>query len=177
MVKIITTMVVCVTLMVSCSEAAYVAMAEFDINGDGHDEIIRTEGTGEDTSIKIYEKIRDSYFFKPAEVIKVSGNLVQVPEVADFTGDAILDLYFATGSDLGIIYYDTVEETYRRQYEVNDDLATPYLGDSRSAQEDRSRAQAESDIYLKMQRESSGDDSGHAGKEASLPKTSSLQTI
>ena len=107
-------------LLVLCgsAQAAYVTLAQFDINGDGTDEIVRTEGEADTTHIRIYERLPQSYFFKPAADIDVAGNLVQVPQVSDLTGDKLLDLYFATGSDVGIIYYDTVDRQYKRQNEI-----------------------------------------------------------
>jgi hypothetical protein len=161
--------------MVSSACAAYVAMAQFDINGDGEEEIVRTEGMGDRTSIKIYEKIDNSYFFKPVEEIQVPGNLVQVPEIDDLTGDGIRDLFFATGSDLGIVYYDTVEEAYKRQYEVNADLKTPYMGNSGMVQEEQTKARAESDILLQMQNEESADTTTR--EEIPLKNEAAFQTI
>lgn len=167
--------IVLLLAMISSACAAYVAMAHFDINGDGEDEIVRTEGLGDKTSIKIYEKIDNSYFFKPVEEIQVPGNLVQVPEIDDLTGDGIRDLFFATGSDLGIIYYDTVEETYKRQYEINADLKAPYMGNSGMIQEEQIRARAESDILLKMQEE--GNTDTLALENIPLKDDTALQTI
>jgi hypothetical protein len=162
-------------VVISSAFAAYVAMAQFDINGDGEDEIVRTEGMGDRTSIKIYEKIDNSYFFKPVEDMQVPGNLVQVPEIEDLTGDGIRDLFFATGSDLGIIYYDTVEEAYKRQYEVNADLKVPYMGNSGMIQEEQTKARAESDLLLKMQNEENADTITR--KEIPLKNDAALQTI
>jgi hypothetical protein len=162
-------------VMVSSACAAYVAMAQFDINGDGEEEIVRTEGMGDRTSIKIYEKIDNSYFFKPVEEIQVPGNLVQVPEIDDLTGDGIRDLFFATGSDLGIIYYDTVEEAYKRQYEVNADLKAPYMGNPGMIQEEQTKARAESDILLQMQNEENTD--ATTREEIPLKNEAALQTI
>jgi len=159
----------------SSAFAAYVSMAEFDINGDGQDEIVRAEGTGEGTSIKIYEKIENSYFFKPAEDIAVPGNLVQAPDIKDVTGDNILDFFFATGSDLGIIYYDTVEGEYRRQYEVNGNIEAPYMADPVIMMEKQVKARAESDILLQLQGEAWQND--REEDEIPVKDASALQTI
>jgi len=175
--KSIITLFLCVFLGLSSVHAAYVAMSQFDINGDGNEEIVRAEGMGDTTAIRIYEKIDNSYFFKPVEVINVQGNLVQVPEVADFTGDAILDLFFATGSDLGIIYYDTVEEEYRREYEVNADIASAYIGSSQVHQDTIKQAQAESDILLKMQTEPIIAEESQKEDSVPLQTTPAIQTI
>jgi len=137
--------------------ATFVTMATFDINGDGKDEIIRTEGVAGETTVKIYESIEKSYFFKPVEELKISGNLVQVPDVLDVTGDALLDLYFATGSDIGVIYYDTVSDQYKRENEI----AGQPQEQSRFVQKANEKRlllqDAESDLYMNLEKEGPDD--------------------
>lgn len=131
--------------------ASYVTMAQFDINGDGKEEIIRTEGVGEKTAIKIYEGITDSYFYKPAATIFVPGQIVQVPSVSDFTNDGVLDLYFATGSDIGIIYYDIVEQAYKRKNEIDERLQDPYRVSTDYTGKRQAEDKKESAILLHME--------------------------
>ncbi|MFC1808636.1 FG-GAP repeat domain-containing protein [Candidatus Omnitrophota bacterium] len=170
-------LLVCFLMVMDCAEAAYVAMAEFDINGDGQDEIIRTEGNGDVTTIKIYQKIQKSYFFKPIETITVQGNLVQVPEVTDLTGDGLLDLYFATGSDLGVVYYDTIEEEYKRKYEINEQLRDPHLITTHAIEQKQIKGKAESEIFLKMQTNDTTADEDVSEGDIPLKTKSVTQTI
>jgi len=152
-------------LQESLGFAAYVTMARFDINGDGEDEIIRTEGIAGATSIKIYESITSSYFYRPTKEFQIPGKLVQVPDILDLTGDQILDFYFATGSDIGIIFYDTIDEVYKRENEI-DQMAG--LVSSNKVITDRMRLSTEnreSDLYLEM--EHKGSSMGH-GKGSGL---------
>lgn len=141
----------CSVLYMPCVYAAYVTMSQFDINGDGVDDIVRTEGQGDETAIKIYAKIENSYFFQPISEIKIAGNLVQVPNVADFTGDNVCDLYFATGADIGIIYYDMVENTFKRENEINQQLRDPYLASATGQKQHVLQGKSESDIFLQME--------------------------
>ena len=149
----------CLTLLVVFfsitpqTDAAYVTMARFDLNGDGEAEIVRTEGIGEATAIKIYEPLPSSYFYKPAKEFKIPGNLVQIPDVVDLTGDQLLDFYFATGSDIGIIFFDTIEETYKRQNEIDEAMKPVLLSRTLHSQTRLSLEDKESDLYLEIEKE------------------------
>jgi len=103
--------------------AAQVTMASYDFDGDYVDEIIRTDERNGATIIRIYKRIPDSFFCKPFQQFEVSGRLVQVPEIVDVNHDGMKDYFFATGSDMGILYYDILSDTFLRTNDFNFDNA------------------------------------------------------
>ena len=106
-------------------EAGQVTMAAYDFDADYIDEIIRTDEEGGETVIRIYKRIEDSFFYKPLQKFGVSGRLVQVPEIVDVNSDGSKDYFFATGSDMGIIYYDVVLEKFIRTNNFDFEISWP----------------------------------------------------
>jgi hypothetical protein len=106
----------------SKADAGQVTMATYDFNDDGVDEIIRTDEQDAETFIRIYEKIDDSFFYVPLQTFRANGRLVQVPEIIDINKDGQLDYYFATGSDMGVIYYDHVLAEFVRTNDFDFDV-------------------------------------------------------
>jgi len=100
--------------MVSPSFAGQVTMAAYDFNGDGYDDIIRTDEDDEGTSIRVYARIEGSFFCKPVFVSVVPGRLMQVPEVIDVNKDGRKEYFFVTGEERGIIYYDYKDNEYKK---------------------------------------------------------------
>jgi len=156
-----------------CVEAGYVTMAQVDLNDDGSEDIVRSEEQGDGTVFRIYERIPSSYFFRPTHHITVSGKLVQVPDIGDFTNDGLPDIYFATGADIGIIYYDTVEQIFKRENEVNETVQQVYTIDSAAKQKEHMRASDESDFLLQLEQEQPA----MPAHDAHKPDQASLQTI
>lgn len=101
--------------LVSVSIAGQVTMASYDFDGDGIDELVRTDEDADlQTNIRFYSRMDDSFFYKPTAVFKVSGRIVQVPEIADVNKDGNLEFFFSTGSDMGVIYFEPLTGEFVR---------------------------------------------------------------
>jgi len=92
--------------------AGQVTMAAYDFDDDSYEEIIRTDEKEGVTFIRIYKRISGSYFYEPFQQFKLTGRLVQVPEILDVNKDGLNDYFFATGTDMGVLYYDIIKDTF-----------------------------------------------------------------
>jgi len=117
--KIILTSTIAFMLLFTALEAGQVTMSSFDFDDDGCDEIIRTDEKNAHTNIKIYKRIDNSFFYSPSQEFRAIGRLVQVPEIIDINKDGRMDYYFATGSDMGVIYYDQTQDQFIRTNEFD----------------------------------------------------------
>jgi len=127
MIKVISLVLVVLIceLFVPKLHAGQVTMATYDFDSDYIDEIIRTDEKDGTTVIRIYKRIEDSFFYKPFQEFDVSGRLVQVPEIVDVNSDGLKDYFFATGSDMGIIYYDIPQEKFIRTNNFDFEVSWP----------------------------------------------------
>lgn len=102
-------------------QAGQVTMASFDFDDDSYDEIIRTDEENGKTYIRVYKKLDNSYFYGPFQEFVVPGRLVQVPEIQDINKDGQMDYFFATGSDMGVLYFDIIQQRFQRtnQFDFN----------------------------------------------------------
>ena len=106
------------------SSAGQVTIASYDFDEDHVDEIIRTDEDSGSTYIRIYKKIDQSYFYRPFQIFSIPGRLVQVPEIIDVNDDGLKDYFFATGTDMGVLYYDFVGEQFKRSNALDFDLSS-----------------------------------------------------
>lgn len=123
------------------AHAGQVTMASFDFDGDSYDEIIRTDEENGKTYIRVYKKLENSYFYGPFQEFVVSGRLVQVPEIQDINKDGQMDYFFATGSDMGVLYFDIIQERFQRtnQFDFNAVDAARGSNPANSVPSERSR--------------------------------------
>jgi hypothetical protein len=101
------------------SIAGQVTIAAYDFDEDSFDEIIRTDEYEGLTNIRVYKRIEDSYFYAPFQQFKVSGRLVQVPEIMDVNKDGMKDYFFATGTDMGVLYFDVIKGKFNYTNDLN----------------------------------------------------------
>ncbi len=128
--KYIFTILIFFFLFVQFLFAGQVSMALYDFDGDGTDEIVRSDELKGNTFIRFYKRIKDSYFYSPWQVFKVKGRLVQVPEIEDINSDGQKEYFFATGADIGIIYYSPV---LKKLVETNSYEFDPFIPGSDNA--------------------------------------------
>jgi hypothetical protein len=103
------------------AQAGQVTMAAFDFDDDSYDEIIRTDEQDGKTYIRIYKKLENSYFYAPFQDFAVPGRLVQVPEIHDVNKDGQMNYFFATGSDMGVLYFDIIQERFIKTNQLDFD--------------------------------------------------------
>lgn len=112
-----------IVFVIICSAPAAVAgqvsMASYDFDGDLYDEIIRTDEDNGTTFIRIYSRVENTYFYKPVQVFEAIGRLVQVPEIVDVNKDGTKEYFYATGADMGIIYYHPGLDSYEKTNDYN----------------------------------------------------------
>ena len=106
-------------------DAGQVTIASFDFDGDYIDEVIRSDDHEGITTIKIYKRLKESYFLKPCEEFEVPGRLVQVPDFIDVNNDGMKDYFFATGSMRGVIYYNQIDKKFYRTSSFDFDAGVP----------------------------------------------------
>jgi len=112
-------------LFITYVEAGQVTMASYDFDSDYIEEIIRTDEKEGMTVVRIYKRIEDSFFYKPFQSFDISGRLVQVPEIVDVNSDGMKDYFFATGSDMGVIYYDVPSKEFKRTNNFDFEITWP----------------------------------------------------
>ncbi|MDX9702071.1 MAG: hypothetical protein RBU23_03400 [Candidatus Auribacterota bacterium] len=58
------------------------------------------------THVRFFEKLSDSQYLFPIYVVMLQGQILEQPEIKDTTNDDLLEIYYKTTAEQGIIYFD-----------------------------------------------------------------------